>query len=208
MRMTRTLYLAAAITAVAGTTIPARAYAQSAQRVSIQASGLFVGTFGEAYEGLKNGPGVEAQIRYTPGVWSFGAGLQFSSHGTDEAEFEGETVKLTGFFVEPRRVIDVGSASFAPYVSARLAFLRQSIDVDIQGTSVSASASGTQINGGGGFLFRLTPNVNLDLGATYGLINFGDVEVTVPGFGRTTLEGTSGNGSNLVLRAGVAIGIR
>lgn len=33
-------------------------------------------------------------------------------------------------------------------------------------------------------------------------------EVTIPGAGNTKVEGTSGNGSNLVLRAGLAIGLR
>ena len=55
---------------------------------------------------------------------------------------------------------------------------------------------------------RLSPRVNLDLGATYGLINFSDVEVDVAGLGKTKVEGTSGNGSNLVLRAGLAIGLK
>ena len=35
--------------------------AQSARRISLQASGLYVGVFGDAFEGLKNGPGFEAQ---------------------------------------------------------------------------------------------------------------------------------------------------
>ena len=71
--------------------------------------------------------------------------------------------------------------------------------------ATSASASGAQVNGGGGVMFRMSPRVNLDVGATYGLINFGDVVVSVPGFGETTIDGSSGNGSNLVVRIGVAI---
>ena len=57
-------------------------------------------------------------------------------------------------------------------------------------------------------LIRLSPRVNLDLGATYGLINFSDVEVDIAGIGRTKVEGSSGNGSNLVLRAGLAFGLK
>lgn len=182
--------------------------AQSAQRYSVQASGIFVGTFGEAYDGLKSGPGVEAQFRVTPGAWSFGFGVQGSMHSLEGVDLGSEDVTLAGVFFEPRRVIDVGSSQFAPYVAGRLAFLQQSIDVDVNGTTVSATASGAQVNGGGGVLIRLSPRVNLDLGATYGLINFGDVEVDIAGVGRTTVEGTSGNGSNLVLRAGLAIGIK
>jgi len=200
------LLVGIATLAVAVTTPSARA--QSAQRYSVQASGIFVGTFGEAYDGLKNGPGIEAQFRITPSAWSFGFGIQGSTHSFDVEGLESESVTLAGVFFEPRRVIDVGSSQVAPYVSARLAVLQQSLDLDIDGTTVSASANGVQVNGGGGILVRLSPRVNLDLGATYGLIRFGDVEVDIAGVGRTTVEGSSGNGSNLVLRAGVAIGIR
>lgn len=185
----------------------AGAQGQSAQRWSLQVSGLSVGVQGEAYEGLSQGIGLEAQVRVTPSVWSFGAGLQYSSHDIDIDGIP-ETVALAGAFIEPRRIFDTGSSTFAPYVSARLAFLQQSIDMNIGGTAVSASTSGAQINGGGGVLFRLSPRVNLDLGATYGLINFGDVEVDVPGYGRTTVDGTSGSGRNLVLRVGMAVGLR
>lgn len=200
------LLIGIATLAVAVTTPSARA--QSAQRYSVQASGIFVGTFGEAYDGLKSGPGIEAQFRITPSAWSFGFGIQGSTHSFDVEGLESESVTLAGVFFEPRRVIDVGSSQVAPYVSARLAVLQQSLDLDIDGTTVSASANGVQVNGGGGILVRLSPRVNLDLGATYGLIRFGDVEVDIAGVGRTTVEGSSGNGSNLVLRAGVAIGLR
>jgi hypothetical protein len=188
--------------------LPATGRAQSAQRYSVQASGLFVGTFGEAYDGLSAGPGIEAQFRVTPSAWSFGFGVQGSSHSFDDAALGSESITLAGVFFEPRRVIDVGSSQFAPYLAARVAFLQQSLDVDVNGTDVSATASGAQFNAGGGVLVRLTPRVNLDLGATYGLINFGDVEVDIAGVGSTKVEGSSGNGSNLVLRAGLAIGLR
>jgi hypothetical protein len=146
-------------------------------------------------------------VRLTPSLWSFGLGLQGSLHDLDLGDGSSEPVTLAGLFVEPRRVFDVGSSSFAPYLSARLAFLQQSIDVDVDGTTVSASAAGAQVNGGGGVLFRLSPRVNLDVGATYGLIRFSDVELSVPGFGTATIDGSSGNGSNLVLRVGLAIGL-
>ena len=188
--------------------LPASGQAQSAQRVSIQASGLYVGAYGTAYEGLNAGGGFEAQVRFTPSVWSIGAGIQGSIHSLDDTDLGDESVVLAGVFVEPRRVFDTGSTTFAPYISARLAYLRQSLDVDIQGETISASANGTQVNAGGGVLLRVSPRVNLDLGATYGLINFSDVDVTIPGVGRTSVDGTSGNGQNLVVRVGLSIGLR
>ncbi len=183
--------------------LPGRVAAQSAQRWSAQGSVLYVAPSGDAYEGLSAGPGFELQVRYTPSAFSLGAGYQRSSHDLDLGDGSSETVTLAGPFIEPRYVIDVGSMSYAPYVSGRLAFLTQ--DVEVQG--VTASASGTQVNAGGGVLVRLSPRVNLDLGATYGAINFDDVVLEYQGQ-TYTIDGTSGSGRNLVLRAGVTVGIR
>jgi opacity protein-like surface antigen len=197
--------------------------AQSAQRWSIQASGLGVGVFGEAYDGLKTGYGFEAQLRSTPSLWSFGGGVQSSQHGLKEVA--GTNVTLLGVFFEPRRVFDVGSAKFAPYFSGRLSYLRQSADLDValgrtarvdpQEVSLSVgrraaltiSASGFQGNVGGGVLARLSPRVNLDLGATVGLIKFGDAKAEIDGAPSGTFDGTSGTGQNLLLRVGLAIGL-
>jgi len=197
--------------ALASAAIVTSASAQSAQRLSVQASGLHVSAFGEAYEGLKAAPGAEFQLRFTPGVWSFGVGVQGSSHTISDANFGDEKVLLAGFFFEPRRVIDIGSSRVAPYLSGRLSALRQSIDFIVNDGfdtyEVTAEASGTQVNGGGGMLVRLSPRVNLDLGATFGLIKFGDVKVDIPGIGSAQLDGSSGTGQNLVIRVGLAIGL-
>jgi hypothetical protein len=177
---------------------------QSAQRWSLQLSPLFVSAFGDAYEGLDGGAGFEAQIRLTPSAWSFGAGIQASIHGLSDVP--SEDVTLAGIFFEPRYVFDVGK-NYAPYGSGRLAVLSQSATIDVPNFGeIDLSASGVQLNVGGGVLFRLTPRVNLDLGATLGIIRFGDVEAS--GGGETlTVDGTSGTGQNLVLRIGLAIGI-
>ncbi len=180
---------------------------QSAKRFSLQASGLYVGVFGSAFEGVNGGGGFEAQARYNPSAFSIGAGYQASIHSWS---FDGsnESLNFAGPFVEPRYVIDVGSPKAAPYVAARVAFLRQTADVTINSTAVHLSASGTQLNLGGGALIRLSPAVNLDLGATFGRIHFAEVKADVPGYGSQTFDtGSSGDGQNLVLRAGVAIGV-
>ena len=190
------------------------ASAQSAQRFSVQASGLYVSTSGEAFEGLKAGPGVEAQFRFTPSLWSIGIGGQISSHSLAEPGLADVTDILAGVFIEPRRVLDIGSSRVAPYLSARLAYLQQSIDTDIDAdddgfaeTPTTLTASGGQVNAGGGLLLRLTPRLNLDLGATYGLIKFGDATAKVDGYGPFKGRGKVGNGQNLVVRVGLAIGI-
>jgi hypothetical protein len=198
--------------------------AQSAQRWSVQVSGLGVGVFGKAYDGLENGYGFEAQARVTPSLWSYGFGLQYSAHGLSGDGFD-ESVGLTGVFFEPRRVFDIGSARVAPYMSGRLSYLRQSADLDVtlsrltrsaepvslslqqRRATLALSASGFQGNVGGGVLVRMSPRVNLDLGATLGLIRFGDTQAEVDGEDAGTFEGTSGTGQNLLVRVGLAIGL-
>ena len=50
--------------------------------------------------------------------------------------------------------------------------------------------------------------MNLDLGATFGAIHFADVKADVPGLGSQTFDtGSAGNGQNLVLRVGLAVGL-
>ncbi len=177
--------------------------AQSAQRLSAQGSIIYVSPSGDVYEGLGAGVGFEAQLRYTPSAFSLGIGYQSSSHDIDLEGFTNETATISGVFLEPRYVIDVGSMSYAPYIAARLALLSQSVDVE----GLKASASGTQLNLGGGVLLRLTSRINLDLGATYGAIDFDDVEVSYQGQ-TATIDGSGGSGKNFVLRAGLTIGLK
>lgn len=185
---------------VLSSAVVSSATAQTGQPFSAQVSALFVTLSGDAYESLKNGPGFEAQLRFNPGALSFGGGFQYSTHDIDNTGFEDildGSIKLSGVFVEPRYVISTGSTRVAPYVSARLAYLRQSLDVAGQ----DGHANGYQINGGGGLLTRLTGNVNLDVGATFGYIDFSEAKDT----GGTTVDPDSG--TNWVFRAGLAIGL-
>lgn len=178
------------------------AQAQSAQRWSLQGSLLYVGTYGEAYSGMQPGGGAEIQLRFTPGRLSIGIGAQSSTHEIDLEEYGKENATISGGFIEPRMVFDVGSDRFAPYGAARIAFLKQAATL----FGVEASASGTQLNIGGGFLVRMTPRVNMDLGLTYGSINFQDFELSYQGE-TATVEGSSGSGQNLVIRVGIAVGL-
>lgn len=209
-----------AVVAVAALSAPAAA--QSAQRWSIQASGLYVGVLGDAYEGLKSGPGGEVQLRMTPSLWSYGAGLQYSTHGVEGSDL---TVALSGAFFEPRRVFDVGSSKYAPYLSARIAYLSLSADFDIalervatnanpglslavaRRANATVSASGLQGNVGGGVLTKLSPRVNLDLGVTVGAIRFGKAQIEFDGRTTELTDGVTGTGQNVVVRAGLAIGL-
>jgi hypothetical protein len=173
--------------------------AQTAQAISVQVSGLYNGVFGNVFDGLQDGVGGEAQIRYTPGALSVGAGFQFTNHGL---EMRPEDTRLYGGFLEPRYRIHTGSNVIAPYLSARFSLLK----VGFSGGDLSVSSTFIQLNGGGGVLYRLGPRLNLDLGATYGYNRLGS------GTLRSERNGTqtpfpSSSGSNVVVRFGFAVGI-
>ena len=179
----RTPGIALAITAAFSIVAPARATAQSAQALSVQVSGLYIGFGGSAYSDMSTGAGGEAQLRYTSGAMSLGIGYQITRH-TMEGE-EGH-MSNSGAFIEPRYVFSTSSPSLAPYVSARLGLLHMS-------GIMEETSNGGNVNFGGGVLMRLTSRANLDFGATYGYTRFSG--------------GITGSGSDLVLRAGFALGL-
>lgn len=177
--------------------------AQSAQPISIQLSALYAGLSGDAYAGFKSGPGFEGQLRYThPSGFSFGAGYQRTTHGVEGVSSH---ATLAGPFFEPRYTFEIkGQESIFPYGSLRVSMLKQSLS----NRGINSSASGFTANAGGGVLTRLGSRVNLDLGATFGLTSFSDFALIDPTTGQRIASGETGNGSNFVLRGGLAIGIR
>ena len=203
------------------------AAAQSRQPLSIQVSGLYARPFGGDYHDFDVGSGYggEAQIRFTPGALSLGAGFQFTTHagkdyvlGLDDGSSVDVTsvgAKLFGFFLEPRYVFFVRSDRVAPYLSARLSMLRYGTDANWNsrsqpfGGSMSWNTMGLTANGGGGLLVRLGARTNLDLGATYGYSTFGAYHLKVTERSGVSAENQmdGGHGSNVVVRVGLAVGI-
>ena len=173
--------------------------AQSAQPISLQVSGLFNGVFGNAFTGMKDGVGAEAQVRYTPSAFSIGAGFEYTNHGL---EGRPEDIRLYGGFLEPRYRIHAGSNVVAPYISARFSLLK----VGFSGGDLSLTSSFIQLNGGGGLLFRLGPRVNMDVGATYGFNRLGAGTLSSKA-GAGSVPVQSSSGSNGVFRLGLAIGL-
>lgn len=174
--------------------------AQSAQPFSLQVSGLVNGVFGDVFTGLQDGIGGEAQFRYTPGALSVGAGFQLTNH---ELKGRMEDARLYGGFIEPRYRIHAGSNVVAPYISARLSVLK----VAFSEGDLSLSSTFMQLNGGGGLLIRLGSRLNLDLGATFGYNRLGNGTLTSESSG-TAVPVESSSGSSLVIRLGLAIGLR
>jgi opacity protein-like surface antigen len=143
------------------------AAAQSGQTWSLQASVLAASQ--NIGDEAVNGVGFEGQLRYTPPkVYSFGVGFQYSTHTSGE-----DKITIMGAFLEPRYVVDIGSDRIAPYIAGRLAFLRQSLTLSEQ-SGLEFKSSGTAIGGGAGMLIRLTPKINIDIGAAFVNQGFGD----------------------------------
>ncbi len=183
-----------ALVLVLGLLLPAEGSGQTAQRFSIQFSGLGSLPFGGGLDGIDLGAGFEAQVRYNPGAFSLGAGFDMTFHTVELTP--DTTVTLAGGFVEPRYVIDIGSNRFAPYISARGAVSQTKVDT---GTA-TGTATGYTLNGGGGVLLVLGERANLDLGATLGFKDVGTAEFTTGTF-------DLGSGSNLIVRLGLAFGL-
>jgi hypothetical protein len=195
MTRLRRLSMALAMSAAAGGDLPA----QSAQPISLQVSGLYNGVFGQVFTGLEDGVGGEAQLRYTPGALSIGAGFQYTAHELENRE---EDARLYGGFVEPRYRIHAGSNVVAPYLSARFSVLK----VGFSGGALSLSSAFIQLNGGGGLLFRVGSRVNLDVGGTFGYDRLGGGTLRNRATG-SAVPIEPGSGSNIVARLGLALGL-
>jgi hypothetical protein len=203
MKRSRLILLPLLATGLVGTELQA----QSAQAISLQVSGLYNGLYGDVFGAFKSGIGGEAQIRYTPGALSVGAGFQYTAHGRKPSPTDPEPVdaSLYGGFIEPRYRIHTGSNVIAPYVSARFSVLKPGFD----GGSLSFSSTFIQLNAGGGLLYRLGSRFNLDAGATFGYNHQGGGTLT-----GVTSNGTprnerveSDSGTNIVVRLGLAVGL-
>ena len=198
----RAIALVAAVTM-----LPRDARAQTDQRWSVQGSLIWTDLYGSLFETLKAGTGFEAQLRHTSGAWSWGAGVQYTKHGDSEAEADGQDadIKLVGFFLEPRYVLNVGSSRWAPYLSGRGAIARFDVRVNFNtGEVLTFTSNGLTLNGGGGVLVNLTSRVNLDIGATVGYSNYKDTDGMVSGI---PYRQEMGSGTNAVARIGLAIGL-
>ncbi len=153
------------------------------------------------------GVSYEGSLRYT---WASGfqleAGLSYSL--TDPKEIQGipvpstipEKRKVLNLFVDPRLVLNMGSANLAPVVGARVGYLHHSYDVTGSGVILippaKFSGSGWIIAGSVGLLVRLSRNLAAEVNGQFGVAPLGDIkeddgntEVTIPNSGTSTFTG-------------------
>ena len=168
--------------------------AQTDQPFAVQVSGVVL----QADQEFSNGRdlGVEGQIRWTRGAWSFGAGVQYTSKRVEDATYDSQhhfdyEMNWLGLFLEPKFVVLVFGNRFGLYVSGRVAVSRmtdaevgtrgvfdpssQSVTPEAYSAEVTRTGLATLI--GPGLLIRLTSHVNLDLGITGGFAAWGEVDV-------------------------------
>jgi hypothetical protein len=174
--------------------LPTGVSAQSAQRFSLQVSGLGAYPFGGGLENVDAGYGWEAQLRVNPSLFSIGAGAEQTFHTVPNVS--GRDIVFLGGFIEPRYVLDLGSDSFALYLSGRAALSQ----IKLTQGDFESTGTGWTLNGGGGVLFPLGERINLDVGATIGYKDLGIVDLPSATF-------DLGTGANVVGRVGLAIGL-
>jgi hypothetical protein len=161
------------------------ATAQTAQKFSLQISGLGVRLTGQPDERLKFGGGGELQVRWNPSAFSIGVGGQTTVHKLDNGN---ATITYKGAFLEPRYILTALGDAVALYGSARL----MSLSATYQFLGVTRSVDGFAVSGGGGLLIRLGSRVNGDLGVTVG---------------KESYNSNWTHGATVVSRIGFAIGL-
>jgi opacity protein-like surface antigen len=154
MKLSRSI---AALIGLGLSVVASTASAQARQPWSIQGSLLYTAQDLGGSAGTVGGAGIEAQLRRTFPRWSLGAGVQYSKHSSGP-----DDLGLTGFFVEPRLVLNFAAGPFAPYLAGRVAFLRGSLTADL--LDGEGSSNGIAIGAGAGLIYPLTRNVNFDVG--------------------------------------------
>ena len=157
--------------------------AQTAQRFSIQGSVLGAQLTAVENEDLKFGAGGELQLRWNPSSFSIGLGVQGTRH-----ELGSNSFTFGGAFIEPRYVLVTMADRVALYGSLRLMALTASVEV--LGAEVQVDGSG--YSAGGGLLIGLGSRVNADIGITAG---------------KERYEGRTADGTTVVTRLGLAVGV-
>jgi len=98
---------------------------------------------------------------------SLGGGYQRTEH-----DLTGTTQHATysGFYVEPRVMLDLGAGNFMPYIAGRVG--RTSVSEPPSLTGNTAVTHGTTYGAGGGLQVWLARSVALDLGALWSRIDY------------------------------------
>jgi hypothetical protein len=197
--------------------------AQSAQKWGVQASAFMVGV--NWPDGSQNGFGGELQLRVNQLyvgqhlAVSLGAGLQSTSSSSGTASIANHFIPaavLSGVFLEPRLVVDLGLPVY-PYLAGRLtAYSFQVKNTFQSGTSTVPEGTyffdaqrGISLGFGIGCMVSLSKRINLDVGVQRLSLPFGPLKgrfVHTDGSIDTYLDNTDNSMQSMAFRAGFAIG--
>jgi opacity protein-like surface antigen len=109
---------------------------------------------------MRDGYGFDVHAAVGVSAFALAGGYQRSTQSLRDADTD---VTLQGPYVEPRIALAPGGA-FTPYLTGRVAFLRQRVSGDVV---TVANATRTSVGGGLGVLVALGPAVHLDLAGQY-----------------------------------------
>ncbi|MEJ2238196.1 MAG: hypothetical protein P8X82_07870 [Gemmatimonadales bacterium] len=140
--------------------------------IGIVLSAGFNGQLGNSSSAIKNSIGYGGNLRYGTSFGVFlGAGIHVSTHDIEQAS---PRYRLTSFFLEPKFVALRLSSHWAPFVSARIAYVQEGVDQP----GAELKASGRSLGGGLGAAYRLTPQVALEVAFSFGVAALGDYVFT------------------------------
>jgi hypothetical protein len=133
---------------------------RSSPTFAVGGAGIYTGARGSDAARLQDGYGFDVHAAVGVSAFALAGGYQRSVQALRDTDTD---VTLQGPYVEPRIAL-AGGGSFTPYLTGRVAFLRQSV----RGDAVTVSGSTrTAVGGGLGMLVTLGPAVHLDLAAQY-----------------------------------------
>jgi outer membrane protein with beta-barrel domain len=191
--MIRPLALVALVAAVAA----APASAQYATpHLALEGNALYGTMSGRDVRDLGDATGFDVQARLGIQAFSIGGGYLQTSQSLSGAS---SNVRLRGPFVEPRINLPFYYSSFTPYISGRLARLKQ---FDDQGDT---GLTATSVGGGLGVLVRLAPAIHLNLAGTYQSTRYKYDDVS-SGLFDVTSDPQHVSGNSFDLRAGLSLG--
>ena len=167
---------------------------RSSAFIAVGADGVFSSVRARASDPrIGDGYGFDAHASLGVSALAIGVGYQRTEHDLTGTT---EHAVYSGYYVEPRVLLDLGAGNFTPYLVGRVGRTRVTMPPSL--TSTTSRLTGTEYGAGGGLQVWLVPAVSLDLGAMWSRIDFGTHSSSV----RDILK----NGEDgVLLRAGVRL---
>ena len=162
---------------------------------SLEGGGLY-SVIGSQHDGpLGDGYGFDAQGNLGIGPIAIGVGYLRTTQPVDGVA---EDATYEGVYVEPHYALQIGYGSFSPYLTGRVGRVRFRTP-----DAVGGSGDGTLLGAGVGVLLAIAPNVHLNVAGLWSQVNLSDA-TPAPADGLYV----DGEGSGLLLRAGLVLGFR